>query len=120
MKSKSFANYGGRGISVCERWALFSNFLEDMGEKPTGMTIERKDVNSGYSPENCCWANQETQDNNKRTTVFIELDGARLSMSQAAVKLNASAGRVRWAVQKYGDQWLSYVRAAAEIGRNTQ
>jgi hypothetical protein len=114
-RQRSYASYGGRGITVCERWQTFENFLADMGAQPAGLTIDRIDVNGSYEPGNCRWASQEVQDNNKRTTVYVVLDDRRMSMSQAAAAVGCSPGRVRYAVQRHGDSWLSFVRAAAQM-----
>lgn len=81
-------NYGGRGIAVCERWNSFENFLADMGVRPEGMTIERKDVNGDYCPENCKWATRTEQNNNKRDTRYVEYQGQRLPL--AVVHRNAT------------------------------
>jgi len=65
---KRWKDWGGRGITMCERWLTFENFLADMGEKPPGMTLERRDNDGNYEPGNCLWASYADQAKNKRNT----------------------------------------------------
>lgn len=66
-KFKSYPDYGGRGITVCERWLSFANFLADMGRRPSpAHSIERKDNDRGYAPDNCIWATRDAQATNRR------------------------------------------------------
>ncbi len=58
--------YGGRGITVCNRWLDFRNFLEDMGNKPEGLTLDRVDVDGNYELSNCRWATRKEQAQNRR------------------------------------------------------
>lgn len=62
-----YSQYGGRGITVCDDWMYFENFVRDMGQRPNKLTLERKDNDKGYSKDNCIWATQLQQSRNKRT-----------------------------------------------------
>ena len=64
----AYKNYGGRGIKVCERWLKFENFLEDMGERPKGLTIDRENNDGNYEPGNCKWSTTKEQNRNGRRT----------------------------------------------------
>lgn len=75
-----YKNYGARGIAVCERWHDFQSFLEDMGIKPAGMSIERLDNEADYSPGNCVWATKATQSRNRR---FVHLNAEKAEAIRA-------------------------------------
>lgn len=79
---KNYAAYGGRGIKVCERWKSFKNFLADMGEKPAGTSLDRKDVNKGYTKANCRWATPIEQGRNKRSNRLMTLNGVTKTMQE--------------------------------------
>ena len=83
-KSRCYEYYGARGISVCERWLSFDNFLADMGIKPDGLTLDRIDNSKGYSPENCRWATMTVNIRNRRNTRTLEIGGVSRSVAEWA------------------------------------
>ena len=94
-RCRDYRHYGGRGITVCSRWLRFENFLEDMGLRPEGMTLERVDNTKGYSPDNCIWATRATQANNTRLNVVVEWQGERKTVAQWERSLGWKAGTLK-------------------------
>jgi hypothetical protein len=82
----NYANYGGRGITVCERWLSFGAFLADMGERPSRKhTIDRRKSAGNYEPDNCSWATSKEQHRNQRTNRFLTVDGVTKCVADWAV-----------------------------------
>lgn len=75
----AYPQYGGRGITVCEKWNDFLNFYEDMGKRPNGFTLDRLDPNGNYCKENCAWADKKQQCLNKRNVKLYTIDGVTLN-----------------------------------------
>ncbi len=73
--NRNYHHYGGRGITICEKWLDFAGFLDDMGERPVGKSIERKNNMLGYSKENCVWATQQEQVENRRNNILVTIQG---------------------------------------------
>lgn len=86
---KDYPRWGGVGIQVCDRWRFGENglsgfecFLLDMGEHPEGYSIDRRDGTKHYSPDNCRWATAKEQANNRKSTVFLTVDGITKPLSE--------------------------------------
>jgi hypothetical protein len=100
-----FKNYGGRGVEVHPRWREFDNFLADMGPRPAGMSLERKENDRGYEPGNCVWATQRQQMNNTRITTIVELNGVSKPLSMWCDELKMNKSTVRKRVARDGWSW---------------
>ncbi len=110
--NKRYSDYGARGIGMCDAWRnSYEEFLRDMGEKPHGFTLERKDVNLGYEPSNCIWANKTTQARNTRSNVSTmeiarEIRQKRtsgVSIKQLASDYGMSTGNIQQII--YNKTW---------------
>lgn len=87
----NYKNYGGRGITVCVRWMMFENFLEDMGEMPIGHSLDRFPNNDGnYEPSNCRWATKKQQSQNTRRTRLVTFDGVTMCIKEWATTIGIS------------------------------
>ena len=93
--SGSYHSYGKVGIRVCDAWHVFENFLKDMGERPLGMTIERKDNAKGYFKENCTWATKKEQAIHRVSSKLITFNGVTLTESDWSRRLGLSRNVVR-------------------------
>ena len=91
--------YGGRGITVCDRWMEFINFLSDLGERPIGYTLERVDNSKGYEPLNCKWATRKEQVRNTRRNRIFTVDGLTGCIAELCERYNINwntvAGRLK-------------------------
>lgn len=95
-KAKQYEDYGGRGIKVCKRWHLFDNFIADMGSRPEGehpsgramWTLERKNSNKGYSPDNCIWATYKDQSRNRRKNRLVTYHGEEVPLAVLTERLS--------------------------------
>jgi len=89
----SYEGYGGRGISVCDRWInSFESFLLDMGYRPVGCSIERIDNNGNYEPSNCRWATRKQQASNTRSVHWVTVNGTKMTMTDAAKSVGMRVG----------------------------
>lgn len=116
-KNKSYPNYGGRGITVCQEWRdSFERFIEDMGMPEDGMTIDRIDVNGPYSKENCRWATRGQQMRNMRRNRRFECRGEMLTVAEMAEKYGINPDSLSSRIYQQG---LSIEEAISlPIGKN--
>ena len=104
-KRQYYKYYGGRGIAVCDRWLSFEKFIQDMGERPYGFTLDRINNDGNYEPGNCRWATSKEQSINKKNNRFYNLGGLVLTLSQWAEQRNILTSTLRerllrgWSIQ---------------------
>ena len=105
-KNHAYKDYGGRGIQVCNSWldeeVGFSNFLNDMGECPKGMSIDRKNNNGNYEPDNCHYTTPRNQNNNRRDNVIVDYEGDKLTLAQLADKYGIKYKVLHDRLNRYG------------------
>jgi hypothetical protein len=110
-----YADYGGRGIKVCQRWDSYENFLADKGEIPaeTGYELDRIGVNGDYTPENTRWIKRGT--GQKRNTVFVQLNGKSVTLARAAHELGLDYFAL---YRRHFRQRIPFSQAVAELQNN--
>jgi len=92
----AYPDYGGRGITVCERWLSFDAFLVDIGPRPSlTHSIERRDNDGNYEPSNCYWATLSEQAMNKRSTVRVEFRGETVTVQELSERTGVSVTTLR-------------------------
>lgn len=87
--------YGGRGIAVCARWQVFEHFLEDMGERPAGLTLDRIDTNGNYDPRNCRWVTMKEQARNTRANQFVTVGNETRCIAEWSEITGVSGSTIR-------------------------
>ena len=99
--TKQYADYGGRGISVCERWNKFENFIADMGPRPSDQhSIDRRDNDGNYDPTNCRWATMIEQQRHKRSNRIITANGKSMCLVEWAEQLGVKPRTLQARLQK--------------------
>ena len=99
-------------VSYCKEWETFEGFFKDMGIRPDGTSLDRIDPNGNYCPENCRWADWETQENNKRNNRYFEYDGCVLTLPQIARKYKVSRSNLANKIYLYNmsiDEAMCYL-----------
>ena len=100
-KAHGYYRYGGRGIGVCEQWReSFWKFFSDMGPRPNGGTIERKNNDNGYSPDNCIWASRKEQQNNQSANHLVSWCGETKTVTQWAEEIGVSANTMIYRLRR--------------------
>lgn len=100
-KAPKYKDYGARGISVCEAWSKFEAFLADMGVRPEGTTLGRRDNDGNYEPGNCKWETAVEQGRNKRNTTLYEVGGIKATLKAHCERLGLNPATVKTRIFSY-------------------
>lgn len=101
-KHPRYSDYGGRGLVMDSRWLSFENFLQDMGECPPGLSLDRKDNSKGYELGNCRWATKVDQANNKRSNRVLTFNGKSQTVAEWSRSIGISSNTIRQRLDYYG------------------
>jgi hypothetical protein len=117
----AYSGYGGRGIKVCERWLGedgFKNFIDDMGKRPEGMSLDRyPDNNGNYEKSNCRWATQKQQTNNTRATRIVTYNNETLPLTAMCEKYGFNYHLVRSRINRKLPEKLWFIPLINRKGR---
>ena len=115
--AQAAANYGDRGITVCERWrGSFENFYADMGSRPSEKhSIERRDVNGNYEPTNCYWATADVQSMNRRNTAYVDFRGERITVKELSERTGVPYSKLMDRIGRYGHSAEEAVGSDKEV-----
>lgn len=115
-----YSDYGGRGIRVCERWfGHFEKFYEDMGPRPVGTTLDRKDNNGNYTPENCHWGTHHDQTRNSRRNRWLTLRGETKTLKDWANELGFKSNSLASRLDRGWDTYKALTFPPLNRGRRT-
>lgn len=122
-KSTSYQIYGGRGIKVCDRWLGpdgFENFFDDMGERPgKGYSLDRRDNDGDYTPENCRWASRSVQNRNRCNVILIRFDDRlqRLADVYEKIQPDICYNAIKWRIKSGMSPKNAFTLPRAQCGR---
>lgn len=105
--ASDYSRYGGAGVTICKRWDIFENFYKDMGDRPEGASLDRKDNKKGYSKSNCRWATKAEQQQNKTNCHYITYKGQTKTLKTWSEEIGLSRPCIKrrlyvmkWSVEK--------------------
>lgn len=110
--NKRYPNYGGRGIRACKRWEQFEHFLADMGERPQGLTLDRRNNNGNYTPSNCRWATRTEQNRNQRRNRMLTHNGETKCLAEWVEVVGVPRSTLRRRIQSRG--WANAIRMSRQ------